>query len=179
MIINSFKKNGDNYIEEIGEINKGKDYQKTERNVYDLYLPYSSMKNKGGINRIMLFIDGGGWKFFSKEYIEFMCHRYTKYGYITATMNHTFLGNKECSIFRILDEIAACAADIKYQLKNDGFSQDDNKYEMAIGGISSGAHLSLLYGYFIKNSPIPVKFINNLSIFLLFLRIKINVKWLI
>ncbi len=160
-IINTFKKNGDNYKEEIGEVNNGKDYQKNERNYYDLFIPYSSMKNKNGINRIMLFIHGGGWVFGKKEHIEFCCFRYAKYGYITASMNHTFLNNKnkECSIFRILDEITSCIADIKYQLKNEGFSQNDNKYEIALGGISSGAHLSLLYGLSIKQSPIPVKFI--------------------
>ena len=121
------------------------------------------MKNKNGINRIMLFIHGGGWVFGKKEHIEFCCFRYAKYGYITASMNHTFLNNKnkECSIFRILDEITSCVADIKNQLKNEGFSQNDNQYEIALGGISSGAHLSLLYGYSIKNSPIPVKFIIN------------------
>ena len=78
-------------------------------------------------------------------------------------MNHTFSNdkNKECSIFRILDEINSCIADIKTQLKNEGFSQNDNKYEIVLGGISSRVHLSLLYRYSIKNSPISVKFIIN------------------
>lgn len=45
-IINSFKKEGDNYNETIGEINGGKDYPKNERNVYTLYVPYSSLNQK-------------------------------------------------------------------------------------------------------------------------------------
>ncbi len=51
VIINSFKKNGDNYKEEIGEVNNGNDYPKNERNYYDLFIPYSSIKNKNGIIR--------------------------------------------------------------------------------------------------------------------------------
>ena len=48
---------------------------------------------------------------------------------------------------------------IKIFLKNEGF--DVNKLEMVIGGGSSGAHLSMLYFYMIKNPPIPIKFIYN------------------
>ena len=49
---------------------------------------------------------------------------------------------------------------IKHKLKNLGF--DENKLELAIGGVSSGAHLSLLYGYSMKNIPIPLKFLINI-----------------
>ena len=123
VIINSFKKNGDNYKEEIGEVNNGNDYPKNERNYYDLFIPYSSIKNKNGINRIILFIHGGAWRHGNKNRVHFLCFRYAKYGYITASMNHTFLNNKnnESSVFRILDEINACIADIKQQLKNERF----------------------------------------------------------
>ena len=31
-----------------------------------------------------------------------------------------------------------------------------------IGGISAGAHIALLYGYSIKNSPIKIKFLINI-----------------
>ena len=161
IIINSFKKNGDNFNEEIGEINNGKDYQKNERNYYDLYIPYSSLKRKDKYNGIILFIHGGAWIHGKKEHIAFLCSRYAKFGFITATMNHTYLNKKYkgYSIFRIMDEIKSCIQNIKCYLKNEGF--DQNKLELAIGGISSGAHLSLLYGYSIKKSPIPVKFLIN------------------
>ena len=46
-IPNSFHKNGGNYREEIGDINEGIDYSKHEDvNVYDLYIPYSSLSKK-------------------------------------------------------------------------------------------------------------------------------------
>ena len=162
IIINSFKKNGDNFKEDIGEINDGKDYQKNKRNYYNLFIPYSSLKNKNKFNRIILFIHGGSWRYGKKEDIEFMCSRYAKYGFITASMNYSLLNKKiqENTIFKNLDEINSCVTDIKYQLKNEGF--DENKLEMAIGGVSAGAHLSLLYAYSMKNIPIPIKFAINI-----------------
>ena len=53
IILNSFKKNGDNYNEEIGEVNKGEDYQKNERNYYNLYIPYSALKQKDKYNNVI------------------------------------------------------------------------------------------------------------------------------
>ena len=38
-IINSFKKGGENYIADLGEINNGEDYEKNEQNFYDIYFP--------------------------------------------------------------------------------------------------------------------------------------------
>lgn len=162
IIINSFKKGGINFNEEIGNINNGNDYQKNELNYYDIYIPYSSLKRKNKYNGIILFIHGGGWEKGIKDDMGFFCSRYAKYGYITATMNYTLLIKKykEYNIFRILDEITACINNIKAHLNKEGF--DENKLEIALGGASAGAHLSLLYGYSIKNSPIPVKFVINI-----------------
>ena len=56
IIINSFKINGDNYNEEIGNINNGSDYSETDRNKYTLFIPYSAKKNKDKFNSIILFI---------------------------------------------------------------------------------------------------------------------------
>jgi len=159
IIINSFKENGENYNKIIGNVNNGKDYLKNERNVYNLFIPYSSLKNKDNYNGIILFIHGGAWAFGEKENIEYLCSRYSKCGYITAEMNHTLLIEKfeDSSIFRILDDITACITSIKEELKDRGFNE--NKLELAIGGYSSGAHITLLYGYSIKNIPIPLKFL--------------------
>lgn len=162
IILNSFKKNGDNYNEEIGEVNNGEDYQKNERNYYNLYIPYSALKQKDKYNGIILFIHGGAWVYGKKEHIEYLCSRYAKFGYITATMNYTYLSKKYkgYSIFKMIDEISSCIQNIKEYLKNEGFNE--NKLELSIGGISAGAHLALLYGYSIKKSPIPIKFLINI-----------------
>jgi len=162
MIINSFKKDGDNYNDEIGNVNNGRDYQKNERNYYDLYIPYLALKKKEKHNGIMIFIHGGGWIQGSKESLDYLCSRYAKFGYITATMNYTLLIKKykEHNVFRILDEITSCIKDIICHLKNLGF--DESKLELALGGNSAGAHLSMLYGYSIKKCPLPIKFIINI-----------------
>ena len=85
---------------------------------------------------------------------------YAKMGYITATMGYTVLSGEypEFNIYRILDEITACIQNIKKQLNSLGF----NNLEMALGGISAGAHIALLYGYSIKNTIIPIKFLINI-----------------
>ena len=74
-------------------------------------------------------------------------------------MSYTLLYEKykEYSIFRILDEVTSCIENIKEILINKGF--DVNKLELGIGGYSSGAHIALLYGYSIKNIPLPLKFL--------------------
>ena len=163
VIINSFAKNGNNFIEELGEINNGKNYTKNERNLYDLYIPSSAEEKKDKYNRIILFIHGGAWKEGEKELMESFCRIYGSLGFITATMGYTLLMNvyKEANIFRITDEITAVIKSIKKELTKVGF--DGEKLEMAISGGSAGGHLALLYAYgFGKNSPIPIKFVINM-----------------
>ena len=161
-IVNSFREGGDNYNESIGEINGGKDYPKNERNVYTLYIPYSSLYKKDEYNGIFLYIHGGSWTGGNKEDIEFLCSRYAKMGYITATMGYTVLSGEyeQYNIYRILDEINACIESIKEELEGMGFNS--SKLEMAIGGVSAGAHITLLYGYTIKKTPIKLKFLVNI-----------------
>ena len=162
-IINSFVKNGNNYYEELGEINNGKNYPINERNVYDLYIPLSAKENKDKYKRIILFIHGGAWVGGEKEEMEMLCKSYGSLGFITATMGYTLLMNnyEQANIFRMIDEITAAIKSIKKELINAGF--DGDKLEMAIGGFSAGGHLSLLYAYgFGKNSPIPIKFVINM-----------------
>ena len=162
IIINTFKKGGKNFIEEIGNINEGFDYEKNELNIYDLYIPYSATKRKDKYNKIILFIHGGSWIGGKKENMNYLCKYYLKYEFITATMEFNPLKRKSInhSVFRILDEISATILSIKNYLKNEGFNE--NKLEMAIGGGSSGGHLSLLYAYYFKENPIPIKFVINI-----------------
>ena len=163
-IKNSFKIGGANYIENISEINDGKDYDKTDRNIYDLYIPHNNIK-KNGTNLIILFIHSGGWKVGSKEEMSDLCLSTSNYGYITANIGYTLLSQEykkyNTNIFRILDEITAAIENIKIILGKEGLNTD--KLEIAISGASAGGHLSLLYTYLMKNSPIPIKFIINIS----------------
>ena len=90
-IENSFKIGGANYKTEMGEINDGKDYDKNERNIYDLYIPYSTEFTTDKHNGVILFIHGGSWTSGDKADMEYLAKRYAKQGYITATMSYTLL----------------------------------------------------------------------------------------
>ena len=144
-ISNSFKIGGNNYKEELGNINNGNDYKATDRNTYTLFIPYALTKNKDSNNSIILFIHGELWAKGEKEYIEPIADIYAQSGYITAVMDYTLLSDdyKEYNnnIFRILDEITSCINSIKNKLQKEGFNEI--KLDIALGGYSSGAHLAL------------------------------------
>ena len=159
-IENSFKIDGYNHIDGVDNINDNKDYEKNERNIYDLYIPQYAMDRKNDYNGILLWVHGGGWTALNKEMMDFFCKLISTQGYISATVGYTLLTPefKEFNIFKNLDEITACIKAIKNKLINLGF--DGDKLYLAIGGYSSGAHLSLLYSYLnSKNDIIPLKFI--------------------
>ena len=162
-IINSFKEGGDNYNVEIGNVNNGSDYEKTDRNVYNLFIPYSANKNKDNYKGVFLFINGNLWTEGNKEYLEPLAQIYEQSGYITAVMDYTLLSDnyKQNNIFRILDEVTACIESIKKELKDMGFNQ--THLELAIGGYSAGAHISMLYSYLLRDTPLPIKFIINIA----------------
>lgn len=67
-------------------------------------------------------------------------------GYITATMGYKVLSGEyeQYNIYRVLDEINSCIESIKEELEKMGFNS--SKLEMAIGGISAGAHI-IFYMY--------------------------------
>ena len=119
------------------------------------------MKRKNDINGIILFIHGGSWTEGYKDEMTFLCKLYGQQGYITAGFEYTLLSLQynNVNIYRSMVEITACIKAIKSYLKNLGF--DDTKLKLAIGGYSSGSHLTLLYSYLIKNSDIKIEFIIN------------------
>ena len=164
VIKNTFKEGEINYNPTIGKINNGLDYDKTERNLYDLYIPTNLLERKNKYNKIILCIHGGAWMGGDKILYEKDCKEKTKLGYICASMSYNFLKIEYApnfTIYRILDEITAVQETIKKILKLMGF--DENKLEICLAGGSAGAHLSLLYSYWLgKNSPIPIKFVFNM-----------------
>jgi len=78
-------------------------------------------------------------------------------------MGYTLINqeNTKSNIFRMLDEITATISSVKKLLKKLGYNETE--LNIAVGGTSSGGHVSLLYGYLNKEkTDIPVKFIINL-----------------
>ena len=161
-IRNSFKEGCENYNEILGNINNGSDYNETDRDNFDICIPYKANRRKTDYNAIYLDIHGGAWISGDKDNVHDFCVQFEDYGIIAATMSYTLLNGdyKEYNIFRILDEITAAIKSIKSFLHGKGF--DENKLELIISGGSAGGHLSLLYAYAIKNTFIPIKFIWNI-----------------
>ena len=161
VIPNSFHKNGANYIEELGDINNGKDWIKHDVNVYDLYIPFSSLSRKNKHNGIILFVHGGGFENNTKQETECFAIRFAKLGYITANIEYTNSLDKyqEKGYYRILDEITPCIKSIKKELISQNF--DGDKLELSLYGISAGGQLIMLYSFSVKNKIIPLKYVMN------------------
>ena len=160
-IKNTFKKGEANFNENIGNINDGEDYEKNERNIFDIYFPDKNMINLK--KPIILNIHGGGWTEYSKEICTLYCLNLTEKGYITVNMGYTLINqpNTTSNIYRILDEVTATISSVKKLLSKLGYNEKE--LSIAVGGVSSGGHVSLLYGYLNKKkTDIPVKFIINL-----------------
>lgn len=158
-ITNTYKEGGANYHEY--NVNNGEDFPGSDsRTNYDLYVPHSAPRNDRHL--AILFIHGGAWVSGFKTDVKEFVYEYANRGYVTATIKYTLLkesmDDPSLSIFRNLDEIDACIASIKSVLGELGF--DTSKTELAIGGASSGSHLTMLYSYSRgQNSPIPIKFL--------------------
>ena len=163
IIENSFKVGGENHNESIGNLNDGRNYEKNDRNKYNLYIPQYALDRKNETNGIMLWVHGGSWVEGDLTEMDVFCKSAMQLGYISATMGYTVLNGyvyKDYNIFRILDEITACIKAIKKKLKEYEFNED--KLIMGIGGYSAGAHISLLYSYLINTTNIiPFKFLIN------------------
>ena len=144
VIPNTFRYGKSNYIEELGDINEGKDYTKHDINVYDLYIPHSVLSRKHKHNGVILFVHGGGFENNTKEETECFAIRFCKMGYITANIEYTNTLDKykERGFFRILDEITASIKNIKKELVSEGFNRDLLK--SSLYGIFTGDHLIIL-----------------------------------
>jgi len=93
-----------------------------------------------------------------------LCNWTAGFGYISATIGYTLLTNNSTehkSMYRILDEITACIKNILQLLEKENIKTND--IQMAIGGVSAGAHLSLLYSYFMNNTTIPIRYVLNIA----------------
>lgn len=130
--------------------NEGQDYDVDKNNNnFDMYVPKGL--NKADDHTVVLFIHGGAWISGLKTHVNPYVKEFTKRGYISATLEYTLLANdfenehKDLSIFRDLDEIDACLTTMKKCLVEDlGFT---GNLSLVIGGVSSGAHLTMLYSY--------------------------------
>jgi len=139
-----------------GRVLSGLSYGKSEANRYDLYLHKSIDPEKAA--PLLLLVHGGAWIEGSRGDMAYACKYYGKNGCITATMDYSLVSedHPEVTIGTMLDEITACTVALKKKLEEEGYHVSG----MAIGGISAGGHLSLLYAYSrAADSAIPLAFV--------------------
>ena len=134
-------------------------YGNRERNVLDIYLPAAI--DKSAEHGVILFLHGGSWTSGDKSSMAGDCKLFAEKGYVTATMNYSYLnfsGEEKSDFKTMLTEIATALSTIK------GFAaaQGINITKAALSGYSAGAHLAMLYTYsMVENSPLPVLFVQS------------------
>ena len=138
-----------------GRVLTGLSYGTAKANKYDLYLPKGVEPGKDA--PLLLLIHGGSWTEGNRGDIAYACKYYAKKGCITATMDYSLVSKEnDVTIKTMLDEITACIAAIQKKLKKEGY----NAPKLAVGGLSAGGHLALLYAYSrASESAIPVAFV--------------------
>lgn len=153
----SLKQGGymESWSKDDGRVLTGLSYGKDNANKYDLYLPKDLAPGKDA--PLLLLIHGGSWTEGKRGDIAYACKYYAKNGCITATMDYSLVSEKnDVTVKTMLDEITACIAAIQKRLKKEGCQASG----LAVGGMSAGGHLALLYAYSrASESSIPVAFV--------------------
>jgi len=156
---NQIQKNGgykEGWSDSDGQVERNLAYGDSTSQRFDFFIPASVSKEKP--QALMLFIHGGSWTGGDKGEQEFACRRYAKEGYFTAQMNYTLISKNspETNLTTMLDEIQMCISKIVEYTNEKGYQLD----RVALGGISAGGHLALLYGLkCAEQSPLPIAFI--------------------
>ena len=136
-------------------------YGGKERNLLDIYLPFEKDKSKYNESGVILFIHGGSWTSGDKSSMADDCKLFASKGYVTATMNYSFLDiseNEKTDFKTMLTEIATALSVIKDYLARFGV----NVTKAALSGYSAGAHLAMLYAYSMSEySPLPILFVQS------------------
>ena len=124
-----------------------------ERNLLDISFPNKPTSS------LVVYIHGGGWISGSKgNFAEDFAKKY-KDGYVYAAINYRYASN-EYHCDDILDDIQKAMLKIKDVCKDNGYAIN----KVAFFGHSAGGHLSLLYGYKMKDvCPFKVSFVSSLS----------------
>lgn len=137
--------------DEYGQRFQDVSYGPRQHNTYDLYLPVDA--DRMDSLALILYIHGGSWVSGSKEWRHGDCYKWVQEGYATATMNYSLLGEDSVSLLTMQEDIDACIRHIV------GFAADRGARirQMAISGISAGAHLAMLFAYNHPH-PLPIRF---------------------
>ena len=142
----------EDWNDSVGTVESNLKYGSRTNNIYDLYIPKHQTKDG-----VLLFIHGGSWMGGDKSEMEYACRRYAKMGYVTATMNYSFINSKtEYGSMPIMDnEVISCIKSIINKLDKRNIRVNN----LAVGGFSAGAQIAATYARKHGNdSPIPLRF---------------------
>ena len=124
-----------------------------ERNLLDISFPNKKVES------LVVYIHGGAWVSGSKaNYAGDFAKKYDD-GYVYAAINYRY-ASEEYHCDDILDDIQKAMLKIKDVCKDRGYTIN----KVAFFGHSAGGHLSLLYGYKMKDvCPFNIGFVSSLS----------------
>jgi len=114
-------------------------YGDKNRNLMDVYLPAT----RNAKTPFVILIHGGAWTMAGKEYVRDYQDSLLKNGIASASINHRYANDTDVHYPQMLDDVNTalnyCAAHAKeWNIRDKGF---------VMAGVSSGAHLALLYAY--------------------------------
>ena len=135
------------------QVNENIVYGTKERNRLDLFIPAGI--DKAAEHGLILYIHGGSWTSGDKSSMVADCKAFAEKGYITATMNYSFLNfsaEEKTDFTTMLGEIAAALATIKDYASAQGI----NITKAALSGYSAGAHLAMM-----EKTPLPILFVQS------------------
>lgn len=123
-------------------------YGAEERQIVDIAFPENA---KGEIGAILM-LHGGEWTSGDKNFYTNSVKYGATMGYVSAAMNYRYVSDK-ISAADIMDDITLALKCIKNKAAERGITVN----KLLITGVSSGAHLALLYAYSKKNiSPVEI-----------------------
>ncbi len=123
-------------------------YGSFARNTLDIiYIPGDEPKP------LVLLIHGGSWFAGDKRDVEFFSEPLIEAGYVYVSMNYRLMFTP-ATFEDMLDDIQTAILFLSLNASMYGIQRN----AMAIGGVSAGAHLSMLYAYQ-RTSFIPIEFV--------------------
>lgn len=128
-------------------------YGAEERQTVDIAFPENA---KGEIGAILM-LHGGEWTSGDKNFYTNSVKYGATMGYVSAAMNYRYVSDS-ISAADIMDDITLALKTIKEKAGERGI----NVKKLLITGVSSGAHLALLYAYSQKSSS-PVEITSAVS----------------
>lgn len=114
-------------------------YGPYDRNIMDVYLPANRTAN----TPFALLIHGGGWTGYGKEYIREYQDTMLAHGIAVASINHRYAND---STIHYKEMLADADAALTYCI-NHAAEWHTRSNNFVITGVSSGAHLALMYGF--------------------------------